>query len=80
MTTPKDIPLLFTPDNRAAVRTGIKTETRRLMKPQPHFGKDMGSNSASLLSGAVPMFRQKYGYVQLANGHEFGPIRRQHDD
>ena len=73
--TPQEKPLLFTPDNRAAVRLGIKTETRRLMKPQPHFGKEMGNDPAALLSGATPMLRQNYGYVQLTNGHEFGPMR-----
>lgn len=31
----KKIGLLFTPKNRALVRAGLKTQTRRLMKPQP---------------------------------------------
>lgn len=42
----KETPLLFTPDNRAVVRAGIKTETRRLMKEVinvEHSGKLLGS-------------------------------------
>jgi len=38
MTTAKEIPLLFTPDNRAAVRAGIKTETRRNAGIKPRYG------------------------------------------
>lgn len=71
----KEIPLLFTSANRDLVRRGLKTETRREMKKQPHFGKEMGGNPAALLSGAIPMLRGKYGYVQLTNGDEFGPMR-----
>ena len=40
MTTPKEIPLLLTPDNRAAVRAGIKTETRRTDKALDALAND----------------------------------------
>ncbi len=38
MTTTKERPILFTPDNAGAVHRGDKTHTRRVITPQPHAG------------------------------------------
>lgn len=35
MSQPRELPILFTPDNLRSVRDGRKTQTRRIVKPQP---------------------------------------------
>lgn len=62
----KEIPLLYTPDNRAGVRAGIKTETRRAMKPQPTPVETVDTERGVIVthSDKLKLPKNPYGYPQ----------------
>jgi hypothetical protein len=65
---------LFTRENQALVRSGAKTQTRRVMKPQPHNSWKL----ATVLLDGQAVFDEPYGYdvhyIKCPYGH-VGDIR-----